>query len=89
MTTQTSMSRCSRGCSTGVAEGMNRSATPCCCRPARFLLLQENGYLVLRFLAEDVGKELEMVLDAVLRVLEQRGRIAVPAKLNFVTGGRP
>lgn len=32
-------------------------------------LLQENGYLVLRFLAEDVGKELDLVLDAILRAL--------------------
>src|SRR5881397_3695000 len=30
-------------------------------------LLQENGYFVLRFLAEDVGKELDAVLDAILR----------------------
>lgn len=30
-------------------------------------LLQENGYFVLRFLAEDVGQYLDMVLDAVLR----------------------
>ena len=29
-------------------------------------LLQENGYFVLRFLAEDVGKELDVVLDAIL-----------------------
>jgi len=35
-------------------------------------LLQENGYLVLRFLAEDIGKELEMVLDAILRSLTNR-----------------
>jgi very-short-patch-repair endonuclease len=27
-------------------------------------LLQENGYLVLRFLPEDVGRELDLVLDA-------------------------
>ena len=33
------------------------------------LLLQENGYLVLRFLAEDVGKELDLVLDTILRTL--------------------
>ena len=33
------------------------------------LLLQENGYLVLRFLAEDVGRELDMVLDSILRSL--------------------
>jgi Protein of unknown function (DUF559) len=33
------------------------------------LLLQEHGYTVLRFLAEDVGKRLDVVLDTVLRVL--------------------
>lgn len=32
-------------------------------------LLQENGYFVLRFLAEDVGKQLDLVLDAILRTL--------------------
>jgi very-short-patch-repair endonuclease len=32
-------------------------------------LLQENGYFVLRFLAEDVGKRLDAVLDAILRTL--------------------
>jgi very-short-patch-repair endonuclease len=32
-------------------------------------VLQENGYLVLRFLAEDVGKELNAVLDAIGRSL--------------------
>lgn len=36
------------------------------------LLLQENGYLVLRFLAEDVGRNLDQVLDAILRVLVRR-----------------
>jgi superfamily II DNA or RNA helicase len=35
-------------------------------------LLQENGYFVLRFLAEDVGKDLDAVLDAVLRTLNRR-----------------
>ena len=35
-------------------------------------LLQENGYLVLRFLAEDVGKELNLVLDAILRAQSYR-----------------
>jgi very-short-patch-repair endonuclease len=35
-------------------------------------LLQENGYLVLRFLAEDVGKELDLVLDTILRALSHR-----------------
>lgn len=36
-------------------------------------LLQEDGYFILRFLAEDVGKELDRVLDTILRVLS-RGR---------------
>ena len=35
-------------------------------------LLQENDYFVLRFLAEDVGKDLDLVLDAVLRALSRR-----------------
>ncbi len=35
-------------------------------------LLQEHGFLVLRFLAEDVGKRLEDVLDTILRVLFHR-----------------
>jgi very-short-patch-repair endonuclease len=33
------------------------------------LLLQENGYLVLRFLAGDLGKRLDTVLDTILRAL--------------------
>ncbi len=37
-------------------------------------LLQENGYWVLRFLAEDVGKNLDSVLDAILRALAHRQR---------------
>ena len=35
-------------------------------------LLQENGYFVLRFLAEDVGKQLDNVLDTILRTLAHR-----------------
>jgi len=38
------------------------------------LLLQEHGYFVLRFLAEDVGKHLDAVLDAILRTLAHRRR---------------
>jgi superfamily II DNA or RNA helicase/very-short-patch-repair endonuclease len=37
-------------------------------------LLQENGYFVLRFLAEDIGTHLDAVLDAILRVLAHCGR---------------
>ncbi|MBI5556232.1 MAG: DEAD/DEAH box helicase family protein [Deltaproteobacteria bacterium] len=36
------------------------------------LLLQENGYLVLRFLAEDIGTHLVEVLDAIVRALTNR-----------------
>lgn len=36
-------------------------------------LLQENGYLVLRFLAEDAGKRLDDVLDTILRALVRLG----------------
>ena len=48
-------------------------------------LLQENGYLVLRFLAEDVSKQLDVVLDAITRVLSHR-RATAPstAPLSFV-----
>ncbi len=42
-------------------------------------LLQENGYFVLRFLAEDVGKELDAVLDSILRALSRsRGATMAP-----------
>ncbi len=37
-------------------------------------LLQEAGYLVLRFLAEDVGKRLDFVLDTIQRALVSRSR---------------
>jgi hypothetical protein len=40
-------------------------------------LLQENGYPVLRFLAEDVGRELDMTLDATFRAVGHR-RVAAP-----------
>lgn len=51
-------------------------------------LLQENDYLVLRFLAEDVGKKLDLVLDAILRALSHR-RSVIPATapLRFVRRG--
>ena len=35
-------------------------------------LLQEQGYFVLRFLAEDVGTKLDMILDVILRMLTSR-----------------
>jgi very-short-patch-repair endonuclease len=36
------------------------------------LVSQENGYFVLRFLAEDVGKCLDQVLDAIFRTVSGR-----------------
>jgi superfamily II DNA or RNA helicase/very-short-patch-repair endonuclease len=50
-------------------------------------LLQENGYFVLRFLAEDVGKNLDAVLDAILRVLVRRRQSAIAEPLKFVRRG--
>ena len=38
------------------------------------ILLQENGYMVLRFLAEDIGKYLDDVLDTILRALVLKTR---------------
>jgi very-short-patch-repair endonuclease len=37
-------------------------------------LLQEHGYIVLRFLATDIGRHLDLVLDTVLRTLAHRSR---------------
>jgi len=37
-------------------------------------LLQENGYSVIRFLAEDLSSELDAVLDSILRALAHRGK---------------
>ena len=37
-------------------------------------LLQEHGYFVLRFLAEDVGKQLDAVLATIARTLAHRRR---------------
>lgn len=48
-------------------------------------VLQENGYLVLRFLAEDVGKELDIVLDSILRAISQR----TSATTNLLTSIKP
>ena len=45
-------------------------------------LLQQNGYLVLRFLAEDVGKDLDGVLDATLQSLASRDRSGSSYQVN-------
>lgn len=41
-------------------------------------LLQENGFFVLRFLAEDVGKELDLVLDTILRSVIRKTAALLP-----------
>ena len=49
----------------------------------------EIAVCALRFLAEDVGKELDLVLDAILRALSHRQSATPPATpLNFVRRGR-
>jgi superfamily II DNA or RNA helicase/very-short-patch-repair endonuclease len=42
------------------------------CDRKKDALLQENGYLVLRFLTEDLGKNLDHVLDTIQRVLARK-----------------
>jgi len=37
-------------------------------------LLQQNGYLILRFLAEDLGRDLDGVLDSILQCLVTQAR---------------
>jgi very-short-patch-repair endonuclease len=44
-------------------------------------LLQENGFRILRFLAEDVGKELDLVLDTVLRSLSRTSAATPPNRI--------
>ena len=39
------------------------------------ILLQEHGYFVLRFLVEDLSKQLDQVLDAILRAIALRSRV--------------
>ena len=50
------------------------------------MLLQQHGYFVLRFLAEDVGKHLDAVLDAILRALAHREVDRVLVSVDRVGG---
>jgi very-short-patch-repair endonuclease len=52
-------------------------------------LLQERGYFVLRFLAKDVSKELDAVLDAIVRSLSHRDRQPWIARVQAVGISRP
>jgi len=47
-------------------------------------LLQQNGYLILRFLAEDLGKDLDGVLDSILQSLAGRER----SRFNIIRATR-
>jgi very-short-patch-repair endonuclease len=60
------------GKSCGTTPGRNLRASSGLKRGREDTLLQEHGYFVLRFLAEDVGKHLDAVLDAILRALSHR-----------------
>lgn len=62
---------CANGCLAVEVDGALHLADPAAYRRDRRKdqLLQENGYLVLRFLAEDLAKELDSVLDRILRAL--------------------
>lgn len=52
------------------------------------LLLQEHGYTVLRFLAEDVSKRLDIVLDTILLMIAlcQSSEIPRNARDDEMTG---
>ena len=50
------------------------------------VLLQENDYMVLRFLAEDIGKYLDDALDSILRALSVRKCREFDFKKSNVTG---
>ena len=43
---------------------------------------------MLRFLAEDLAKELDSVLDGILRSLSHRASSGTAAPLHFIRGGR-
>ena len=47
-------------------------------------LLQESGYLILRFLAEDVGKHLDRVLDTILRALSHQDAVRLPRNNELI-----
>jgi very-short-patch-repair endonuclease len=52
-------------------------------------LLQESGYLVLRYLAEDLAKELASVLDGILRSLSSRRKPgSAPIQVTLARGSR-
>src|SRR4029078_1452103 len=57
--------------------------------PAEESRASRAGLPRLRFLAEDVGKELDSVLDAVLRALSHRRSFVATAPLNLVKRDRP
>lgn len=45
--------------------------------------LQENGYLILRFLAEDVASDLDVVPDGILRSLSHCQRAPEPGNRSI------
>jgi very-short-patch-repair endonuclease len=84
---------CDEGPDTRIAielDGDQHLADPAAYRRDRRkdLLLQENGYLVLRLLAQDVGKDLDRVLETILRLLARRPRPAGPPPVEPLHPGR-
>jgi hypothetical protein len=72
------------GAQTGIREG-NLAAW--CLDPVAYRrdrrkdqLLQENGYVVLRFLADDTAKDLDAVLDAILRVFARTEGLSIAGR---------
>jgi very-short-patch-repair endonuclease len=47
-------------------------------------LLQESGFLILRFLAEDLGKHLDRALDAILRALSHQDAKLLPRNNELI-----
>ncbi len=82
---------CADACVAVELDGAQHLADPVAYRRDRRKdqLLQENDYFVLRFLAEDVGKDLDLVLDAVLRALSRRTELASTASPSRVVRRPP
>ena len=50
---------------------------------------RSDGYFVLRFLAEDLGKRLDEVLDGILRALAHQSRTTTAIANSLVQTKRP
>ena len=71
-------------------DGWGRLQVDLLCADARVRIscLQESGYLVLRFLADDVARDLDSELDGILRSWSSRRTPSVTYPLTVVRGSR-